>query len=81
MDEARLRELFDSDTDNARVKSSEHKYLTEHLSDYIRRLKSRGTTRRGLYEEYSRERPGGYSYCTFCLYLRREKKLEYRSDA
>ena len=28
-----------------------------------------------MYEEYLKERPGGYSYCSFCLYLRREKEI------
>ena len=42
----------------------------------LKRLKSRGTTRRSLYEEYLKDRPKGYSYCSFCLYLRREREVK-----
>lgn len=45
------------------------------IPTYIKQLKFRGTTRRSLYEEYLKERSRGYSYCSFCLYLRREKEI------
>ena len=32
--------------------------------------------KRSLHEEYLRDRPQGYSYCSFCLYLRREKEVK-----
>ena len=28
------------------------------------------------YEEYLKNRPQGYSYCSFCLYLRREREVK-----
>ena len=76
MDEQHLHELFGVDIDNASSRSAEYKYLEEHIPEYIKRLKSRGTTRRSLYEEYLRNRPQGYSYCSFCLYLRREREVK-----
>ena len=42
----------------------------------LKRLKSRGTTRRFLSEKYLKDRPKGYSYCSFCLYLRREREVK-----
>ena len=76
MDEHHLHELFGTETDNDSTGSAEYKYLQEHIPEYIKRLKSRGTTRRSLYEEYLRNRPQGYSYCSFCLYLRREREVK-----
>lgn len=76
MDEQHLHELFGVDIDNASARSAEYKYLEEHIPEYIKRLKSRGTTRRFLYEEYLKNRPQGYSYCSFCLYLRREREVK-----
>ena len=76
MDEHHLHELFGTETDNESTGSAEYKYLQEHIPEYIKRLKSRGTTRRSLYEEYLRNRPQGYSYCSFCLYLRREREVK-----
>ena len=76
MDEHHLHELFGTETDNESTGSAEYKYLQEHIPEYIKRLKSRGTTRRSLYEEYLRNRPQGYSYCSFCLYIRREKEVK-----
>lgn len=76
MDEHHLHELFGTETDNESAGSAEYKYLQEHIPEYIKRLKSRGTTRRSLYEEYLRNRPQGYSYCSFCLYLRREREVK-----
>ena len=76
MDEQHLHELFGADIDNETVRSAEYKYLEEHIPEYIKRLKSRGTTRRSLHEEYLRDRPQGYSYCSFCLYLRREREVK-----
>ncbi|WP_281962151.1 IS21 family transposase [Bacteroides nordii] len=75
MDEQHLSELFCVNIDNESSRSAEYKYLEGRIPEYIKRLKSRGTTRRSLYEEYLKERPGGYSYCSFCLYLRREKEI------
>lgn len=74
--EMKLHELFGTETDNESTGSAEYKYLQEHIPEYIKRLKSRGTTRRSLYEEYLRNRPQGYSYCSFCLYLRRERDVK-----
>ena len=71
MDEQHLHELFGTDIDNETIRSTEYKYLEERMSEYIKRLRSRRTTRRSLYEEYLKNRPQGYSYCSFCLYLRR----------
>lgn len=76
MDEQHLHELFGADINNETVRSAEYKYLEEHIPEYIKRLKSRGTTRRSLYEEYLKNRPQGYSYCSFCLYLRREREVK-----
>lgn len=76
MDEHHLHELFGTETDNESTGSAEYKYLQEHIPEYIKRLKSRGTTRRSLYEEYLRNRSQGYSYCSFCLYLRREREVK-----
>lgn len=76
MDEQHLHEFFGVDIDNGSARSAEYKYLEEHISEYIKRLKSRRTTRRSLYEEYLKNRPGGYSYCSFCLYLRREREVK-----
>ena len=76
MDEHHLHELFGTETDNESKGSAEYKYLQEHIPEYIKRLKSCGTTRRSLYEEYLRNRPQGYSYCSFCLYLRREREVK-----
>ena len=76
MDEHHLHELFGTETDNESTGTAEYKYLQEHIPEYIKRLKSRGTTRRSLYEEYLRNRPQGYSYCSFCLYLRREREVK-----
>ena len=76
MDEHHLHELFGTETDNESTGSAEYRYLQEHIPEYIKRLKSRGTTRRSLYEEYLRNRPQGYSYCSFCLYLRREREVK-----
>ena len=76
MDEHHLHELFGTETDNESTGSAEYKYLQEHIPEYIKRLKSRGTTRRSLYEEYLRNRPQGYSYCSFCLYLRHEREVK-----
>jgi len=76
MDDHHLHELFGTETDNESTGSAEYKYLQEHIPEYIKRLKSRGTTRRSLYEEYLRNRPQGYSYCSFCLYLRREREVK-----
>ena len=76
IDEQHLHELFGTETDNESTGSAEYKYLQEHIPEYIKRLKSRGTTRRSLYEEYLRNRPQGYSYCSFCLYLRREREVK-----
>ena len=76
MDEHHLYELFSAETDNESAGSAEYMYLQEHIPEYIKRLKSRGTTRRSLYEEYLRNRPQGYSYCSFCLYLRREREVK-----
>lgn len=76
MDEHHLYELFSADTDNESTGSAEYKYLQEHIPEYIKRLKSRGTTRRSLYEEYLRNHPQGYGYCSFCLYIRREKEVK-----
>ena len=76
MDEQHLHELFGVDIDNASARSAEYKYLEEHIPEYIKRLKFRGTTRRSLYEEYLKNRPQGYSYCSFCLYLRREREVK-----
>ena len=42
----------------------------------LKRLKSRGTTRRSLYEKYLKDRPKGYSYCSFCLCPRREREVK-----
>ena len=61
MDEHHLYELFSAETDNESAVSAEYMYLQEHIPEYIKRLKSRGTTRRSLYEEYLRNRPQGYS--------------------
>ena len=80
MDEHHLHELFGTETDNESAGSAEYKYLQEHIPEYIKRLKSRGTTRRSLYEEYLRNRPQGYSYCSFCLYLRREREVQGRQE-
>ena len=71
MDEQHLHELFGTDIDNETIRSTEYKYLEERMSEYIKRLRSRRTTRRSLYEEYLKNRPQGYSYCSFCFYLRR----------
>ena len=76
MDEHHLYELFSAETDNESAGSAEYMYLQEHIPEYIKRLKSRGTTRRSLYEEYLKNRPQGYSYCSFCLYIRREKEVK-----
>ena len=76
MDEQHLHELFGAETDNEPSGSAEYKYLQERMSEYIKRLKARGTTRRSLHEEYLRDRPQGYSYCSFCLYLRREREVK-----
>lgn len=76
MDEQHLHELFGTETDNEPSGSAEYKYLQERISEYIKRLKARETTRRSLYEEYLRNRPQGYSYCSFCLYLRREREVK-----
>ena len=76
MDEYHLHELFCAETDNEPSGSAEYKYLQERIPEYVKRLKSRGTTRKSLYEEYLRNRPQGYSYCSFCLYLRREKEVK-----
>ena len=76
MDEQHLHELFGTETDNEPSGSAEYKYLQERISEYIKRLKARGTTRRSLHEEYLRDRPQGYSYCSFCLYLRREREVK-----
>lgn len=48
MDEQHLHELFGVDIDNASARSAEYKYLEEHIPEYLKRLKSRGTTRRSL---------------------------------
>lgn len=80
MDEHHLHELFGTETDNESTGSAEYKYLQEHIPEYIKRLKSRGTTRRSLYEEYLRNRPQGYSYCSFCLYNELESLLVNRED-
>ena len=48
MDEQHLHELFGADIDNASARSAEYKYLEEHIPEYLKRLKSRGTTRRSL---------------------------------
>ena len=66
MDEQHQHELFGAEIDNETLRSAE----------YIKQLKSRGTTRRSLYEEYPRNRPQGYSYCSFCLYPRREREVK-----
>ena len=76
IDEQHLHELFGTETDNESTGSAEYKYLQERISEYIKRLKARGTTKRSLHEEYLRDRPQGYSYCSFCLYLRREKEVK-----
>ncbi len=75
MDEQHLCELFDTDIENESARSAEYKYLKERIPEYIKGLKSRGTTRRSLYEEYLKGSPGGYSYCSFCLYLRHEREV------
>ena len=46
MDEHHLHELFGTETDNESTGSAEYKYLQEHIPEYIKRLKSRGTTDR-----------------------------------
>ena len=76
MDEQHLHELFGTDIDNETIRSTEYKYLEERMSEYIKRLRSRRTTRRSLYEEYLKNRPQGYSYCSFCLYPRREREVK-----
>lgn len=76
MDEQHLHELFGAEIDNATLRSAEYKYIEERIPEYIKQLKSRGTTRRSLYEEYPRNRPQGYSYCSFCLYPRREMEVK-----
>ena len=43
MDEQHLHELFGIDIDNASARFAEYKYLEEHISEYIKRLKSRRT--------------------------------------
>lgn len=75
MDDQHLHELFCVNIDNESSKSAGYKYLEGRIPEYIKRLKSRGTTRRSLHEEYLKERPGGYSYRSFCLYFRREKEI------
>ena len=55
MDEQHLHELFGTETDNEPSGSAEYKYLQERISEYIKRLKARGTTRRSLHEEYLRD--------------------------
>ena len=76
MDEQHQHELFGAEIDNATLRSAEYKYIEERIPEYIKQLKSRGTTRRSLYEEYPRNRPQGYSYCSFCLYPRREREVK-----
>lgn len=76
MDEQHLHELFGTETDKESSGSAEYKYLQERIPDYMKRLKVRGTTRRSLYEEYLKNRPQGYSYCSFCLYIRREREVK-----
>ena len=51
MDDHHLHELFGTDIDNETIRSTEYKYLEEHIPEYIKRLKFRGTTRRSLYEQ------------------------------
>ncbi len=69
MDEQHLHELFGTETDNESSGSAEYKYLQERIPEYIKRLKAHGTKRRSLYEEYLKNRPQVYSYCSFCLYI------------
>ena len=76
MDEQHQHELFGAEIDNETLRSAEYKYIEERIPEYIKQLKSRGTTRRSLYEEYPRNRPQGYSYCSFCLYPRREREVK-----
>ena len=55
-----MYELLSAETDNESTESAEYKYLQEHIPEYIKRLKSRGTTRMSLYEEYLRNPPKGF---------------------
>lgn len=45
--------------------------LEQRLGAYGRELHKTGVTKLLLWQEYTRERPDGYSYTQFCLYLRR----------
>lgn len=74
MDESHLLELFLDDTSRkVKKKETEYLYIEEHLPYYLKRLKERGVTRLSLYEEYLKERPRGYSYVTFCSYIKQER--------
>ena len=44
--------------------------LSALLTDYTKRLKKRGVTRKTLYSEYIKRYPQGYSYCSFNRFLR-----------
>lgn len=76
MDESHLRELFCDYTNRDTRKSPEYIYLEERIPEYLKRWKIRGVTRRSLYAEYKQERPEGYSYESFCLYIKREKQIK-----
>ena len=76
MDEAHLREMFGHLSGRTKGKPSEYDYLESKLPEYLKRLKERGVTRQQLYEEYLRGRPRGYSYDSFCRYIRQMKEVK-----
>ena len=72
MDKEHLHELFYDEKQNDFRKSLEYKCLEGYFfSDCLKRLKVRGVIRRILYEEYLRECPQSYRYCSFCQYIKR----------
>ena len=71
MSEEHLQEMFFSGQPRGYKPSPRRAELEALLPDYAKRLSRKGTTVKSLYEEYTRNYPGGYKSAQFETLLRR----------
>lgn len=70
LSEEHLRSMFYGSQERVHNPSERELALEELLPEYSKRLKQRGMTRAKLHQDYKRKHPDGYSFSTFCMYLK-----------
>lgn len=59
---------------NPSEQDGEQQFILSRLESYMEELGKTGVTRHLLWQDYSRERPGGYAYTRFCYFISRYLK-------